>query len=308
MNTNKDAKNQVWISAYIYYNDIIKDLLIECVAKFINEMRSRYELHRYFFIHYYESGYHMRLRLKVPADMVATWKSGLENTYKCFLNDRENRNLATADSVYIRYSPYLPEIERYGGSEVIAIAEKQFECSSEFVINLLKDKQRQSSLSMAIKINLILMTGLKLKIGEMIQLCNDFVEDWLFVLYDMTKDIPTQRSYFIHHFEEKFQEYTDDLVPAVELIWNELKMETFNDETASTYYLSCLQQRYDYENVNLDLSSRLDIVRSFIHMNNNRLSIRNIDESYIIYLLRRTLETIRNGIKTATSQRGHTDC
>ncbi len=157
MDSKRLYRESAWFSAYLYYSRNMNKLLKECVLHYVKAMRSQHLLHRHFFVRYFESGYHIRLRLLVPGDEKDKWKNELEHYFNGFLAGHDASDRESPDKNFIRYDTYVPELERYGGSAVITFAEQQFEASSGFVLELLEKTGSEPSLPVAIKLNMALL-------------------------------------------------------------------------------------------------------------------------------------------------------
>src|SRR5436305_4976522 len=74
---------------------------------------------RYFFVRYGEGGAHIRLRIFADAE-----------TREAFLLQVESVAAGNTDILRVERQRYEPEFERYGGRDVMRIAERQFCASS----------------------------------------------------------------------------------------------------------------------------------------------------------------------------------
>lgn len=176
----------------------------------------------------------------------------------------------------IQYVPYIPEISRYGNEHTIHLAEQHFHLSSAYVLSQLSDDQSAVFLQ-AIRLNLTMLYNLP----DALRICSDFVQSWL-------PDVS-----YLPLFEEKFNRYAGILLPASEQLCRELaagkaeaRLQQYADVQAGimdSYYQSA------------ERNKMCSIVRSLLHMQHNRLGIRNRDESYIMYLTQKCLEHVAPG-------------
>lgn len=160
-----------WISAHIFYNGNPLPLLLECVRPLVQELQTTGLIQRYFFIRYWESGTHIRLRLRPSEESGAEVRALLEDRVRSFLARRPSlfdpptpfmeplfAELYTAeygeDQLIDKYGPdrkipylpnnsvqyidYSPEYSRYGGPAGIELAERHFEVSSDMVLDCLE--------------------------------------------------------------------------------------------------------------------------------------------------------------------------
>jgi thiopeptide-type bacteriocin biosynthesis protein len=162
-----------WLAAHVFYNGIQSKLLLDGIVPLIEELRARQLIRHYFFIRYWERGFHIRLRL-LPApdvshaDLRAIVDPGLEgylaacpslypNTdthmapYYTTLFEMEygkeelqrrygeDGRIPYYPNNSVQYIPYEPEYARYGGPAGIELAERHFEASSDIVLRLLRE-------------------------------------------------------------------------------------------------------------------------------------------------------------------------
>lgn len=94
------------------------------VAPSARQLMERGLIDRYFFLRYLEGGLHVRYRVRVPDDAaVGDVVRCLESTTRSF------SGRATAD-----WAAYEPEVQKYGGLEGLAIAERHFTASSALAL------------------------------------------------------------------------------------------------------------------------------------------------------------------------------
>ncbi len=161
-----------WISIHIFYYGDLNDLILNCVAPLLEDLRSQQLVQRSFFIRYWMEGTHVRLRLlpaegvdeerikriaeqaitiylkRRPALFVPDSKS-LAPIYKSmFLSEYGekkwqekygDRDMALRPNNTFDYIEYEPEYFRYGGVEGVELAEWHFDYSSNIIIQLLRE-------------------------------------------------------------------------------------------------------------------------------------------------------------------------
>ena len=118
-----------WLSVYLDLpsaDPVLGDaMLADLVAPLVGRLRSSRSFSRWFFIRYRDPTPHLRLRVRTAGDRM----DGI---------GAEIRAAAARDPdvspVRLRFEPYEPELERYGGPAGVAIAERMFQVSSDMVL------------------------------------------------------------------------------------------------------------------------------------------------------------------------------
>ncbi|MGN8072134.1 lantibiotic dehydratase [Mucilaginibacter sp. SG564] len=123
------APGSEWLYFKIYCSPQVADhLLCDEILPLITTIEKR-EVSSWFFIRYQESGYHLRLRLKVnPADV---------GPVMIKLNDQLNASLQAHEIKKLQTDTYAREIERYG-ADIIELIEDFFCDSSKLIIHFIK--------------------------------------------------------------------------------------------------------------------------------------------------------------------------
>jgi|GEM_PF-1215934 len=141
-----------WLSAHLFirgnvYGPPGDRLILEVVDPFVRECLERRTIGGFFFIRYGELGPHVRLRMRGDPDVLAREVApALEARLRddalggLLAPPREEPAAVTLPSSApaLRWIPYEPEVERYGGAEGIVLAEALFRASSEACIELMR--------------------------------------------------------------------------------------------------------------------------------------------------------------------------
>jgi thiopeptide-type bacteriocin biosynthesis protein len=164
-----------WISVHIFYSANLSPVLADCVAPLVSKLQKEALISRYFFIRYWLSGSHVRLRL-LPAENVSeeTIREIVDPAISSFLTRRpalfqvandnprlkefyrrmfiaeygedvlvakygEGGEIPEYPNNSFHYIEYEPEPLRYGGAKGIELAEKHFEVSSDIVLKLIRE-------------------------------------------------------------------------------------------------------------------------------------------------------------------------
>ncbi|PKV52596.1 thiopeptide-type bacteriocin biosynthesis protein [Aquimarina sp. MAR_2010_214] len=290
-----NVDQHIWISAYLFHEKSANEFLIEFVQPFLEKMKLEKELLRYFFIRYYEDGPHIRLRLLVKKNVERKWKKRLQEEREAYYF--EENSLVTdkgCPNSGIRLVEYTPEVDRYGGMEVISAAELQFESCSEVALKSLlqysKNWKDNTAFFLAIKMHLISFVSMGFSDEDMKKTCKFFIQEWLPSLYDISKPEEEQQQFFLSEFSKKFDIYKQQMVFAVCTFLKDIKTSAPEDIVLNTYYLENKDVGKRYSNKQLNLSIESSIATSFMHMTHNRLGIINTDEAFLVYLLYKCLE------------------
>lgn len=150
-----------WVSAHVFYSDDLDPLLVEAVAPLVRELTDRALIDGFFFLRYWDGGYHLRLRCRPSRGSWSIVELHLTDRITRFLHDRPAGHevdpqdyaayaaeLARQERVSdyqrrpyrtntIVFLPYRREHERYGYGESMAAVERHFERSSEIVLSWL---------------------------------------------------------------------------------------------------------------------------------------------------------------------------
>src|SRR3954471_22010894 len=146
-----------WASYHLFYHQPGDRLLLRLVLPFVRELRRRGRISRFFFIRYGEGGPHVRLRLlcapqhkpaidgslrRRAARFFERWPSrplsdGGEagrQTWLSLVNDSRSGTVHPDNSV--AEIPFEPEVERYGGADLLDGSLEFFQWSSACVLHL----------------------------------------------------------------------------------------------------------------------------------------------------------------------------
>lgn len=280
-----------WLSAQLYYDDDLDIVLKRIVIPFILEINAKeQDLLEYFFIRYGEGGAHIRLRVWTSKDLVQ-WKKKLKKAVDVFNNASGPESILP---INLDFQSYIPEIDRYGNSETIHLAERQFKSSSDLVLTWLGegylDTVSQRYIA-AIKMHLAFFYSIRLPLKSALDISQLFINEWIPSLYNTTQNFPAQNQEFLRQFEESFRKYQPQLTMAIMEYWQTLQsgklprsLLNFNGVNNAVFnsYLS-------YMAPGPGLNA---ILTSFMHMTNNRLGITNRDEAFILFLVLKCLKEI----------------
>jgi Lantibiotic biosynthesis dehydratase C-term len=216
---------------------------------------------------------------------------------------------------------YEPEIQRYGGEYAMQIAERQFFASSEAVLASLEDIgtkhwSYEQALGIAIKLHLAFAYAVGFDLSRVKVFFQGICEHWLPLSIQRERITQAQRMQqneaMIHTFEQFFTEQQEALITYHAAFWSALTTEEdFEEDYLNTWLRACkftqqelrlaeaqgllverpTKYRIDFfKNRPASEALLMELYTDFFHMTNNRLGILNRDESYLGYLMMRSIE------------------
>jgi thiopeptide-type bacteriocin biosynthesis protein len=278
-----------WISAHIFYSGDHDLLLAELVAPIISHNRHLLaEPSPYFFIRYWEGGEHTRLRLysgsralleKELIDQAADFFK----RYPAHCSEKEAQNRTVYPDNSVQFISYIPETERYGNSRSLPWAEQYFAASSTLILQWITGgKNKSARFIRAIKLHLILIQACGFNDQQINELCTGFINDWLTRLCDPLNDMEAEKQLWLQQFERSFEPQKEQLTAAVANFLDEIIHEQLPDGLQQFNELNRQIMR-QYQNEGFSIGKIMDIIKSLMHMNHNRLGINNQEESYLMY-------------------------
>lgn len=334
MTSTIEKINESWLSAYLFYADSLDQFLVECVKPFVWEIMENRLANQFHFIRYWDRGTHIRLRFKGDIMLLETHiKPSLKRHFESYflLNpstriepeglvemDHDQKWLANNSVQFVEYDP---EITRYGGSEGILIAERQFEISSQAVLSILAESRNwdyTSAMGAAIQLHIGFIYALGMNLSEGVEFFDYVLQRWTLTSYGMRKylgveDHIQKKEEIWKMYKISYEKQAARLHSIFDTLWtacvNRQKVdpEWFNTwitrtSTFSGQLLSALQAHKllisPYKSVGLSSNSTStghelwNIFDSYVHMTNNRLGILNRDEGYLAFILKEGLHKL----------------
>lgn len=332
MSENKNGKS--WLAAYLYYVEPWEEILVNAVKPFIKQVMDNKWAERYFFIRYWERGPHIRLRFfgdtRVLREQVKPrLDEYFENYYKEHPTTRKDaENIEDIKPEFrpfpnnsVQYIEYEPEVPRYGGPVGILIGERQFQVSSDAVLEVIRetgDWDYDRALGAAIQMHLGFAYALGMDLKETAAFYSRISTMWFSRAYAFQPDMPKEelqerQKITMDAFKENFEKQKETLVPYHRVLWEAFNggavfeqdwlnqwiegMKKIKEElhTAQANDQLVFQEAYLpklIEGIPQDRQLLWLILESYIHMTNNRLGILNRDEAYLGYLIRESLKEI----------------
>lgn len=195
----------------------------------------------------------------------------------------------------LEFAAYQRETERYGGSQAMLTCEEQFNLSSKVVMALFGSNNAHSydtKLGLALILHLYFVLAASLIQTSFLDLLEYTCQNWLQRAIASTKGInPEEKT--IQAFKTSYQNQKAGIIAILKRVLAEKPPDQLSSYLFKNWFSpnKKLLRRIEAERIHLadqneDISYYLSILESLIHMTNNRLGIRNRDESFIAYALR----------------------
>lgn len=302
-----------WLSLHIFYHSNRFELLKYSVLPLLAELQSKKLIQLFFFIHYGEGGRHIRLRV-LPTDPTSKsfLKDKMVETIFYYIEKKPSKRDESyiddgsliADNSILEID-YTPELERYGGIYFMPSVEQFFFFSSSYVLDHIDDvisNGYTGSLTLSLKMNLLLIKYLRLDIDDCILLYDGIMFDWLksgnFLVNDSL--ITNKAETLINKFDQSFKSQYEILHQLFETYFIQNSTADF-DESENNWIKGVKWFKDEIENKialiqtpNFQyINPVIFILKSLIHMNNNRLGLYNHDESFLAFVISSLLKAYK---------------
>jgi len=267
------CNTRCWFSYHVFTESDRNWVLTHLVQELVRQLTEQKLIDRFFFMRYNEGGKHLRLRFR-----------GFVSTEQVI--DTKIQEFFTIDTFQVKKEVYQPEMLRYGGIKALPIAEQHFQLSSEVCMAVLNEKSDEMLTRGAI-LHFAMAKASGKTSSELIQLFTSYTQNWF--SYSGLSGKQTDREELIHtYFEPQYNgmrrsNFFRDL------------SEIFSSNNSTG--ISWLDQWFKgNQHLLADLNRVMtddiyfSVMESLIHMTNNRLGIKNFDEAFVAYLLKRILE------------------
>lgn len=307
--------NRKWLSAYIYTLGKPESFLVKLYSGLVANLQKRQLIESFFFIRYYDTGPHIRLRLKGEDAKIDKEVMPILIEYLDSAREMTEKEDASAFRILsYTFVAYEPEVERYGGEEGILIAEDHFQASSLAILAMMAETEKwdyNAAIGSALQLHFSFLFSLSL-LPETIHLLLDHIyTGWL----PSAIEYPTlidkrQPGYDEATLEAAYGKSYLKQQPglmAIAATLHDMAIDT-PGEAPGWHEKWTLHARETHDRImgvvaeratDLDLARTMSeefaayLYQSYFHMTNNRLGLQNLDEAFIGYLIRRILEDIR---------------
>jgi thiopeptide-type bacteriocin biosynthesis protein len=313
-----------------YYAGNAEDFVVNAIQPFLTIVKCKYDVKSFFFIRYWQKGFHIRLRIKcLEIDAKSIYEESEQYFTEYFIrnpssfsNSDPSAQSKSSSTYYsneniicdaIRFVDYIPEINRYGGTQhSILVAEECFQYSSDLAIQLFTSSKwnHSKTLANALIAHYILLFHFNTLSNDKCSFFYHLFKDNIGFLVDDTEtgDV-TLTNADIQGLEAIYRQAIDPQTPSLfnqckqiydtlqmrhtfeENYWNKWCVDSLNicKKLKSLFYNKHLDSIY-YSQVDekvddgVILKALYPIISSYIHMTNNRLGVSTKEESYLAYI------------------------
>lgn len=326
-------KEYNWLSLHLYTIWDFDHFINNAIIPVIETLEHRFGIGEFFFIRYFDKGPHIRLRIRGTGEQLkCEIEPYLRRYFLSYFKQHPSDDIAyhrlsgnapdilPNDSLHL--ARYVPEYSRYGEQLGVDLAERLFILSSKTVFRWLKGRipiDYGERIGIAMKMHVVFIYHV-LGFKEGLQQLQSTEETWFgkakrFTEGNRQRTLSSEE--VLAAFEQSFQSNKENMMEVISHIWCSLEEGTNMEEVWLDQWSQGLKE---FENVleanctnilsNITLffadadgcgegksmHKKRFLVDSYIHMTNNRLGILNRDESFVAYLLRRTLQTLNEKV------------
>ncbi|WP_186645512.1 lantibiotic dehydratase [Fluviispira vulneris] len=243
-----------WYYCKLYFSKSREEEFIaNYIHEFMLEIKNEINIESWFFIRYSDDKKHIRLRILLKDKLEYTKLSEKMNLFYTLCSKRGILNSVCVDS-------YEPEIERYGGPDLLPFAEKIFQYDSQLSCLILKNKKligEEFSLEyLCAFLSIELLDAFSLNYKEKLNWAESI----------------TNKDLYIDDFRDKRKRITNIFMEN-ELKWYKNKEFNFLNEAiqfrsnAVESFKNIFEKIYDESNI---YEARSSIIKSLVHMQCNR--------------------------------------
>lgn len=291
------AEDRQWLSVHLFFDgDIYRTaadrVILDHVAPVAQRCFEAGWARRWFFIRYAAGGPHIRLRLEVTP----------QTTEDCRRLVAEQ----AADGGPIRslvWSPYEPEVERYGGAQGVVVSEELFCHSSAIAVELLGQLtpgERSLRLGKATLAALVLLHVFTESPRLAAEMCHNYGTNYL---HQMVGEGTVAEGY-LRAFDRGRRRQGEALAGYVEAVWRALDdgasltpvmdryrhhLTACRDRLAQLSEQGRLVPRFELQSDSPRLQAAT-IFPSYLHMMSNRLGVTVQEECYLATVMAATLQ------------------
>ena len=300
---------KLWISVYVYFSDLNFLIKKGIYPLLYNHILSEL-IKKYFFIRYNLKGSHIRLRILCKEKHAIHIKGIINHFFEAFFKTnqsqrlRENPKLRPNNSIL--FEDYIPETGRYGGKKAITFAEDHFyKCSETVIHKMLETNKWNTGIAQAYAIQLYVVffdvVNLKVSsLNKMMALMNN--NNWKNQAIQLTNNENIEETF--SKIFNKNQNAIYSIVKFTQQILNDeehlrsnklydfqkniIKVDNaLSDLSLQKEITFDFKSKYFDDGDEDDIKARIYI--SYLHMLNNRLGLKNYDEAYMSFILRKIL-------------------
>lgn len=285
-----------WKQWNLYYYGDMDRFINECVSTIIKKCSNEIENLEWFFIRYWESGPHIRLRIKcgypdiinkIIQSEVTKEKYNISGQidkdliYKqqMYFAKREkiNINPIIYDNQKVIRSEYIPENNKYGYNDILITSECIFGLSSDLCLELLKNEDYKEKKYVYSIISFLVYFSFIDQLN-LFGLCERYGRIWAAYLGENIDDIEEKLKCSINIEASKFIVFVRDWQEIIE----DSNLGKWKYEL--TAKIKEQKERIDYNAKNK--YEFLAMIFNYIHVHNNRLGIIPAEEIYLSLIIK----------------------
>ena len=267
-----------WLSIHFYPLETENAFLSRAVKPFLEQYIWPRQGARAFFIRYEDDkGRHIRLRLRGDSEWLEeTLQPALKGWFEG-RGDWEN-------------VPYEPEKERFGGEQLLALAEEYFHVSTRVVLERLAQETFTYGDAMydALRMHTIAAFAMGINREKAAWYFSKLCDQWLLTFFRHNEDGQTEaqmQEALKNDFEKSFDAQKEDLRLALTGLWKALDTQNFDKKQPE--WIRWLRGN---QLILKEFGKEVDkVLPSLLHLTNNRLGVNNQDEVYLNYILSKSL-------------------
>lgn len=307
------------LSVHLYYNNIER-LLTQALPAFLKEAKDKGLFERFFYIRYWEKGPHLRLRLFGNKEILQKQlRPLLEQHFFNFYQQKPSRRFNARPGDFannsIQFIDYQAEMDRYGGSVGLQLAEWQFQQSSQTLLELLPQfAQKQQKMGLALQMHLVFVHSIGFSLEQAKLFFMTVSSNWRkWLLYQVEEHEHYQkRKHIRERFEQDYQQQRSALLNSLQPLWDGLRRGIqFKKQWINHWrydhkqWSRQVQSAFDKGELRPAVAKFYDIVPSddprknlwqyyedMLHLHNNRIGLSNEEEAFLGYLLMRVAEEL----------------
>lgn len=313
-----------WVSAHLYYHDALDDLLRCAVRPLVGELAAGKLIDGFFFVRYWQGGPHVRLRVRLGDHIEA-------QPVECVIEERIGRFFArypsqtlvrsegylrsagrlaqheygqrptSVDSAMVeplqpsnslRFTAYVPEEDRLGGPAGVAAFEPHFMDSAALALELIDanpSMQRRTGRALS-----MMLLAAAVIIPDLERLARFFRYSYRHWATRHAAGDRTRSALYETGWRQSYDRQRAQLDTLVRRLLNEVRpgASYHLDAISSRWVASVCSLRDRLTDARLALAP---LLFQCLHKHNNRLGITVAEETYLLFLLHRTIAEITEG-------------
>lgn len=268
---------QEWLSYHFYPLEAENVFLTRAVRPFLDQFIWNKPGTRAFFIRFDdEKGPHIRLRLRGEQEWL---QETLEPVVEGWFAER-------GDIVAV---PYDPEMTRFGGEEAMAWAEEFFHVSSRVVLERLQRPEYTygDSLFDALRMHTMTAFAAGLTPEKAAWYFGQLCETWipLFFKPENGEDETVVKNGVLENFEKNYAPQAESIRSTLHNLWDMLGQDKFDPKQPEW-----IRWYRGNQLILKEFGATLEkALPSLLHLTCNRLGVSNQDETFLMYVLSRSL-------------------